>query len=216
MRTSQLIGYQPVRHRYFHTSPVKGFLLGCIFILLGCHTKTEPQSITVNGKSVSSFAQVKLVSNSDTLLIPEIPGTKNIILVRHAEKDTVGKNPHLTADGKARAHKLAQVLANTELDQIYSTKYHRTIETAEPSAVAQMTRIKNYGGFDHDQVIAEIINDSSINTALIVGHSNTTANFLNAMIATHEYDHLSEDAYSDLFIVQVRSVGDAQVLNLKY
>lgn len=194
-------------------------LMGMLFlsiILFSCETETKPQSITLNGKSISAGVHNTIIASTDKLQIQNTTETKHIILVRHAEKDTTGKDPYLTSAGKSRAQKLSKILSHIDLDQIYSTKYQRTMQTAEPSAVAQMSDITNYGGFDHEQVLSDIMNNSTVRTVLIVGHSNTTANFLNGLSASNSCENLEEDAYSDLFIVRVRSIGDVDVYNLKY
>lgn len=73
--------------------------------------------------------------------------TSTYYLIRHAEKDRTdptNKNPHLTEAGHERALKWKKVLSSIEFDHIYSTDYHRTIETVTPIAEAQNLDIEFY------------------------------------------------------------------------
>jgi probable phosphomutase (TIGR03848 family) len=67
----------------------------------------------------------------------------NLLLIRHATNDWVGKRlagwtpgVHLNDEGRAQAKALAQRLAVIPLDAIYSSPLERTLETAQPLAVA--------------------------------------------------------------------------------
>ncbi len=68
----------------------------------------------------------------------------SIYLVRHAEKQKEGENPSLTPYGQARAKQLARLLSQANISQIYSTKYQRTRQTANPLATNQHIAVQNY------------------------------------------------------------------------
>ena len=63
-----------------------------------------------------------------------------IYVVRHAEKQTgvnnsmMSADPDLTDAGKARAKKMAEMLASKSITAVYATPYKRTQQTAEPTA----------------------------------------------------------------------------------
>lgn len=64
--------------------------------------------------------------------------TTTYYFIRHAEKDksdSSNKNPDLTEKGIQRAEKWSNVFENIKLDFIFSTKYNRTIQTAQPTAL---------------------------------------------------------------------------------
>ncbi|KKN84163.1 hypothetical protein LCGC14_0292460 [marine sediment metagenome] len=68
-------------------------------------------------------------------------------LVRHAEKNRVNLNdadPELNQKGLGRAMHWAEILADTELDAIYSTDYNRTSMTAAPTSVKQNIDVQYY------------------------------------------------------------------------
>lgn len=67
----------------------------------------------------------------------------NLLLIRHATNDWVGKKlagwtpgVHLNEEGQAQATALAQRLADVPLAAIYSSPLERTMETAQPLAEA--------------------------------------------------------------------------------
>ena len=66
-----------------------------------------------------------------------------IILVRHAEKDTVGgTNPPLSGEGNARAKRLAASFPNVVPDEFYATPFIRTVSTLKPWADAVGKEVK--------------------------------------------------------------------------
>ncbi len=127
-----------------------------------------------------------------------------IYLVRHAEKaNDATKDPPLNEIGKARAKKLSQILANSDIGQIYSTGYKRTRNTAKPLSEHINLIIQIYDPRDH--AIIEKIKNSNGNM-LIVGHSNTTPTLVNALLGREQYQQLDEMEYDKLFIMS--KLGD--------
>lgn len=183
--------------------------ISCVFL-----SSCEPETI-IETEFITVYDTL-IVSITDTIFIPDESNVTSFILVRHAEIPTGGSDPSLTEAGLERAEKLASILSEMELDGVYSTDYNRTIQTATPTADNQGLTILSYGGFDHNEVIDDILESMSESKILIVGHSNTTPNFLNALIGTSSYPNLPEDAFDNLFIVNTKSKGDSEVIHLKY
>lgn len=125
-------------------------------------------------------------------------------LIRHAEKDRsdpLEKDPKLTDVGLKRAKKWAEVLKEVPLDMVYSTNYDRTKETAKPIADANELEIEIY---DPNNLYDQEFQKKTIGqTVLIVGHSNTTPAFVNAILKNEKYKDLSDDENGGLFIVTV-------------
>ena len=68
-------------------------------------------------------------------------------LIRHAEKDLSDKsnrNPHLTEVGQERALAWKKYFKEIDFDAVYSTNYHRTKETATPTAEDHNLPIEAY------------------------------------------------------------------------
>lgn len=141
--------------------------------------------------------------------------TTTYFFIRHAEKANDGtKNPHLTEKGKERAEHWAAVLKQYKFDAVYSTDYHRTKETALPTANANNieTTIYNPRAFD----LQKFVNKTKGKTVLIVGHSNTTPMYVNSFIGKNKYTQIQENDYGNLYIVTIKDtvVNDLQLCNL--
>jgi len=95
-----------------------------------------------------------------------------LYLVRHAEKQTNSADPQLTTCGSARAEQLAAILSKAKIKKIYSTTYKRTMATATPLAKQQSLTINTYPPQNLKAFALQLIKQQQ--TALIVGHSNTT------------------------------------------
>jgi phosphohistidine phosphatase SixA len=97
--------------------------------------------------------------------------------VRHFEKQQ-GDNPSLTETGKARAEALAAFFSDKPLTQVYSTDYHRTLETATPVTVLKNLPITMY---DPQNLVEFATKLKAQDHVLVVGHSNTTPEILSSM-----------------------------------
>jgi len=135
---------------------------------------------------------------------PVDTGVSTFYFIRHAEKDrsnSENANPELTQRGLGRAMHWAEILRDIELDAIYSTDYKRTSMTAAPISVKQDVDVEYYDPriIDFEQFKADNLN----RTVLVVGHSNTTPDFINSIIGEDKYSAMADDDNGSLFIVQV-------------
>lgn len=132
-------------------------------------------------------------------------------LIRHAEKDrsdSTNRNPDLKKEGLARAKKWAEVFKDIDFDAIYSTDYNRTMQTARPTAEQNKLEIIKY---DAKNLFDESFEKSTAGkTVLVVGHSNTTPQFANAILAEKKYEDIDDSENGALFIVQVFADGSTQ------
>ncbi|MCZ6595804.1 MAG: phosphoglycerate mutase family protein [Bacteroidetes bacterium] len=136
-------------------------------------------------------------------------------LIRHAEKDRsdpANKDPNLTEAGRVRAKNWAQYFDSIPLDQIYSTGYHRTQQTIAYTATNQNLPSQEY---DPDQLYTE---DFQILTqgqkVLIVGHSNTTPMFVNAILGEEKYPWMDDSDNASLYIVTVEDGKTSVVIEV--
>lgn len=95
-----------------------------------------------------------------------------LYLVRHAEKQINSADPLLSTCGSERAVQLAKILSKAQIKNIYSTDYKRTMATATPLAKQEKLTINTYAPQKLKTFALQLINKKQ--TALIVGHSNTT------------------------------------------
>lgn len=138
--------------------------------------------------------------------------TTSYYLIRHAEKDRSDINnpdPHLNVLGLQRAEKWSNTLKHISFDEIYSTKYNRTIETVEPLAKQKLKEIKIYDPENFD--LTNFLNLTKGKSVLIVGHSNTIPGLVNKIIEKEKYDQIEDSNNSNLYIMYSKggSISDA-------
>jgi len=135
---------------------------------------------------------------------PMAMGISTYYFVRHAEKDRSNpenSDPELSQDGLGRAMHWDEILKDVELDAIYSTDYQRTSMTAAPISVNRNIDVQYY---DPSIVnIEEFKNENLNKNVLVVGHSNTTPEFVNQMLGEEKYYAMDDSDNGSLFIVQI-------------
>ena len=137
-------------------------------------------------------------------------------MVRHAEKSNdAPRDPSLSAEGEARAQKLAEVLAEQDIAAIYSTPFKRTRTTAEPLAQAKGLTVNVYD-FRSQTYLQDMLKKHKGSTILISGHSNTTPMVANILLGSEKFKQLDEKEYGMIFIVTVSEIGKGTVTVLKY
>ncbi|MBD0849162.1 histidine phosphatase family protein [Maribacter arenosus] len=136
---------------------------------------------------------------------PKIADTvSTFYFIRHAEKDRSDSeniDPELTQKGLGRAMHWAEILDEVPIDAIYSTDYERTQMTAAPMAVKKNLTVQIYDPrlIDIEQFKAENLNKK----VFIVGHSNSTPEFVNKMIGQDKYGLIDDHQNGSLFIVEI-------------
>ena len=125
-------------------------------------------------------------------------------LIRHAEKirsNPEDSDPELSQKGLGRAMHWAEILDQVDLDAIYSTNFNRTSMTAAPTSVKKNIDVQYYDPRIID--IAQFKADNLNKNVLIVGHSNTTPEFVNLLIGEDKYTDIDDSENGTLFIVQI-------------
>jgi broad specificity phosphatase PhoE len=124
--------------------------------------------------------------------------------IRHAEKirsNPEDADPELNQKGLGRAMHWAEILDDVELDAIYSTDFNRTSMTAAPTSVKKNIDVQYYDPRIVD--IEQFKMDNLKKNVLIVGHSNTTPEFVNQLIGEEKYTAIDDGENGTLFIVQI-------------
>lgn len=176
-------------------------LLLCLltFISFSCKKdKKESADEKINKKEVAQFPF-------------EVPKNRTkqetvYYIIRHAEKNTENKNekdPFLTEQGIARANDWADYFKDKNIEQIFSSQYKRTTQTAIPTASLKQLNIKDYDSN------AERIYSKSFwlqtygKVNLIVGHSNTNPRIVNEILGYSKYDDIDESVHDKIFKVVI-------------
>jgi len=153
------------------------------------------------GTTVFAIAHELLPTVVEQLKLKADAQPTTLIFVRHAEKaDNDPRDPDLTAEGKARAERLANLLAHADVKAIYATPFKRTQQTAQPLAEALNLDIQSYSPFDQN-ASNTFINRHAGETAVIVGHSNTVPAMINTWLGELRLEQLPEEAYDRVFII---------------
>ena len=131
-------------------------------------------------------------------------------LIRHAEKDRsdeTNSDPDLNEDGLTRAENWSKVFEHINFDVVYSTNYNRTIQTAEPTAKEKNLEVQFYN--PRQLYSEEFAEATQGKTVLVVGHSNTTPAFVNAILGEQKHEDIDDNDNSCLFIVTIS--GDNKI-----
>ena len=157
------------------------------------------------------YKYILLVLSLHMCLIASAQKT-TVWIVRHAEKDTAFINrqdPDLTATGQQRALDLAAYLQNENIIKVFSTDTKRTKQTAKHiKAPLEMYNPKNLTGIL--DLITQHANGKSV---LIVGHSNTVLETIEALGGKRPVAQLTDDDYDYLFKIELE-VGKPAVVGL--
>jgi broad specificity phosphatase PhoE len=147
-----------------------------------------------------------------------------IYVVRHAERADSGpaagqamtapaNDPPLSAEGHARAARLATMLRSAGIQQILSTEYQRTRQTAAPLAKALNLEVTTSPAREPDALLARV--REAKGNVLVVGHSNTVPDVLKRL-GVKDPIAIAESEYDNLFIVTRPATGDPILVRLKF
>lgn len=138
------------------------------------------------------------------------------ILVRHAEKADDGtEDPPLTAQGEARAKRLAFLFKDASVDAVYSTHYKRTRFTAEPLSNIVDVDVLIYEEYK-PEVILDMLEKHRGGTVFISGHSNNIPWTANLLLGDEVYEDYDENQYGTILVISVAEMGEGSVLRLSY
>jgi len=150
---------------------------------------------------------------------PPLEITEDVIstyyFIRHAEKDRSDPqnvDPELNQDGLGRAIRWAEVFDPVDLDAIYITDFERTAMTAAPTSIKKEITPQYYD--PKALIINEFKRQNLGKNVLVIGHSNTTPEFVNQMLGEQKYSQMDDYDNSSLFIVRIIN-GKATDIRLK-
>lgn len=149
-----------------------------------------------------------------SLVAQENSKTSTFFFIRHAEKILNIKDPDLTEKGKQRAIEWDYIFQYYKIDQVLSTDYKRTIQTATPIAKSNNLKIKKYHPFKFN--VEEFIKNSKEQNIVFVGHSNTIPDLVNSFIQKKKYKQIDDLTYGNLYIVTIKDKNRSDIiLNIK-
>ncbi len=129
-----------------------------------------------------------------------------VYVVRHAEKDLTPDltDPPLTAAGQARAQALRAVIPRqVRLAAVFSTNTARTRATAQPLADARRLTVQLYDARQLAELAARVRRDYPGQAVLVVGHSKTILETVEALGAPRPVPTIPDAAYDYLLEVHL-------------
>jgi broad specificity phosphatase PhoE len=136
-----------------------------------------------------------------------------IFVVRHAERESSEADSPLSAAGRARAERLAVMLASAGITHTFSTEFVRTKDTVAPLAARLGLTSTVVGARDMNALIASLQGLPAGARALVAGHSNTI-NVIAGRLSGQEIPALDESEYDRLYVVTIAGgVGTAVLLH---
>lgn len=127
-----------------------------------------------------------------------------LYLIRHAEKTEHADDPGLTHAGRLRAQRMARWLIDKHITAIWSSDYLRSRATAQPLADVLGIPIRLYDPLQLGAFSARLVQGAE--TALVVGHSNTTPE-LASLLCGCPVTAMAENDYERFFRVTVSGPG---------
>ncbi|MDZ4674456.1 MAG: phosphoglycerate mutase family protein [Gemmatimonadota bacterium] len=136
-----------------------------------------------------------------------------IFVVRHAERASTEADSPLSEIGKARAERLAAMLASAGVAHAISTQFIRTKDTVAPLASRMGVTPVVVGTSDMNPLISMLQGLPAGSKALVAGHSNTI-NVIVGRLTGQEIPALEDSVYDRLYVVTLQGgVGTAVLLH---
>lgn len=142
-------------------------------------------------------------------------GAQTIVLVRHAEKADSSKDPDLSAEGRARASRLAAMLADAGVTHVFATQYVRTQQTVAPLATARGLTPTVMHSDDIEGLAGRLRALSGHSVALYAGHSGSVPKLLVAL-GHGEALEIDESDYTNFFVVTLEGQRPPRVVWLRF
>ena len=134
--------------------------------------------------------------------------TLKVWVVRHAEKMTDNpkdRDPQLSPIGMDRAEALKKYLGGKRVDSIFATNYKRTKLTGFPLADKIGINVKTYTVENQKELAKQLIANAKGKKILIIGHSNTVLDVIEAFGGEKPIKELIEDYdYDYIFALTIK------------
>jgi broad specificity phosphatase PhoE len=161
-----------------------------------------------------------LLLQGSALFAQKSAGPTTIILVRHAEKDTMKTDPPLTPRGWERARLLGRILGASGARSTHSTQYRRTSETVAPldSALGIANEVIEANPDSLEayarRLAKHLLSAHRGETTVVASHSNVIPLILRALGITERVE-ISDADYDNLFVVTAAGKGTPALVRLQ-
>lgn len=148
-----------------------------------------------------------------------IPNITTIYIVRHAEKDVSdpkNQDPDLSEVGKLRAKDLSERLRSQKIDAVFATKFKRNKQTGEGIAERNGLNIREYDAHKYNELSELVKTEFKNKNVLIIGHSNTVLELIEAFGAVRPIAALSDSDYDFFFELKIDQMGKVALSTSRY
>lgn len=139
---------------------------------------------------------------------PRKPHVSRFIFVRHCEKTSAESDPALTREGEERAKALVTALEKEPVDAIYATPFKRTKLTVQPLAEQRHLDVNIIEDKDEKKFVQHLTQAHKNQSVVVASHINVIPDLVKNL-GIREPLRLEENAYGDIFIVEVDRKGHA-------
>jgi len=161
---------------------------------------------------LSLSACKKEENTTNRLIAPEslTPAKTTYYFIRHAEKDRTdptNRNPELNDKGFERTKFWGEYFEDKNLNKFYTTDYMRTFQTIIPIVYPYKEKVEFYS--PRDTMFSQAFwKDTYGKNTIIVGHSNTTPQFVNQIIGKEKYKNIPDSINYRLYKVVINESGE--------
>ena len=143
-------------------------------------------------------------------------GQSTIFVSRHADRFGTEPDPSLTPLGKAQAESLGRMLADANIQHIYTTELLRTQQTAAPVAMRNGVKPVVVPQDKFDDLIEQVRKTAlEHESTLVVGHRQTVPKIVKALTG-QEIPPLGSSEYGRLIMITLFPDGRSSVVTLHY
>ena len=142
-----------------------------------------------------------------------------VYIVRHAEKNTTdpkNPDPELSMEGEKRVKSLAAKVKREKIAAVFSTKFKRTVQTGSLVAQKNKLNIELYNPANPKALAEMVKRKYKGQKVLIVGHSNTVLELVEAFGVSRPLSALTDDDYDFLFKIDIDQWGLATLVTQNY
>jgi broad specificity phosphatase PhoE len=167
--------------------------------------------------------RVGLVTGAAVVLVASLVGPcirvaaaqEAVYLVRHAERASDDKQSLLSPEGHVRASRLAEILRDAGITDIFVSEYQRTAETAGPLGSRLGITPRVVAADRGDELLAAVRAAGPKARVLIAGHSDTVPALIKAFGCPQEIS-IAKAEYDNLFVVVPGNPAGPILLRLRY
>ncbi len=138
-----------------------------------------------------------------------------VYLIRHAEQMLDVEDPPLTEKGNQRAKSWADILRDTGIDVVFTSKKRRTKETGEHVVQALKIPMETMSRKDVTGLVNRLRTQHADDAVLVISHTRTLPKLVKALGYSEE-GTIERDDYDNLFVIVPKGENDATILRLRY